>query len=211
MILLLQTAAAIFLILVVAEVLWRAKLLEAEHSRKLVHIVVGTFAATWAFYMQDQQILLLAGAMFLVVVISRLLGIFSSIHSVKRKTWGELFFPIGIALSALLTDSPWIFLAAILHVSLADGLAAVVGRRYVRTHGYKVLGQQKTLVGSLAFFNASLFIVISIVLLVPELQLIPTVLLLVPALATAAENLGLYGSDDLLVPLIVTVLLTATL
>lgn len=211
MILLLQTAAAIFLILVVAEVLWRAKLLEAEHSRKLVHIVVGTFAATWAFYMQDQQIMLLAGAMFLVVVISRLLGIFSSIHSVKRKTWGELFFPIGIALSALLTDSPWIFLAAILHVSLADGLAAVVGRRYVRTHGYKVLGQQKTLVGSLAFFNASLFIVISIVLLVPELQLIPTVLLLVPALATAAENLGLYGSDDLLVPLIVTVLLTATL
>lgn len=211
MIVLFQTAAAIFLILVVAEMLWRAKLLEAEHSRKLVHIVVGTFAATWAFYMQDQQIVLLAGAMFLVVVISRLLGIFSSIHSVKRKTWGELFFPIGIALSALLTDSPWIFLAAILHVSLADGLAAVVGRRYVRTHGYKVLGQQKTLVGSLAFFNASLFIVISIVLLVPELQFIPIVLLLVPALATAAENLGLYGSDDLLVPLIVTVLLTATL
>ena len=211
MILLFQTAAAIFLILVVAEVLWRAKLLEAEHSRKLVHIVVGTFAASWAFYMNDQQIVLLAGAMFLVVVISRLLGIFSSIHSVKRKTWGELFFPVGIALSALLTDSPWIFLAAILHVSLADGLAAVVGRRYVRTHGYKVLGQQKTLVGSLAFFNASLFIVISIVLLVPELQFIPIVLLLVPALATAAENLGLYGSDDLLVPLIVTVLLTATL
>lgn len=211
MIVLFQTAAAIFLILVVAEVLWRAKLLEAEHSRKLVHIVVGTFAATWAFYMDDQQILLIAGAMFMVVLISRLLGIFSSIHSVKRKTWGELFFPLGIALCALLTDSPWIFMAAILHVSIADGLAAIVGRRYIRTHGYKVLGQQKTLAGSLAFFNTSLLIVIAVVLLMPEIQFLPAVMLLVPVLATAAENLGLYGSDDLLVPLIVTLLLTVML
>lgn len=211
MLALLQAVLAIFFVLVFAEILWRLKILESEHSRKLVHILVGTFAATWAFYLDISQILLLSAAMFLVVLVSRLLGIFSAIHSVKRKTWGELFFPLGIALCALLADSPWVFMAAILHVSIADGLAAIIGRRYIRSHGYKVLGQQKTWVGSLAFFNTSLLIVIAVVLLVPELQFLPVVMLLVPVLATAAENLGLYGSDDLLVPLIVTLLLTATL
>lgn len=208
MIILLKTVLAIFAIVVLAEVLWRAKILESERSRKLVHIGVGTFAASWGFYLDDNQILLLAAAMFLVVLVSRLLGLFGSIHSVKRKTWGELFFPLGIALTALLTDSPWIYLAAILHVSLADGLAALIGTKYIRKHGYKVFKQQKTLVGTLTFFNVSIFITLAVVLLSSELQGNFVVILLIPILATAAENTGLYGTDDVVVPLAVMALLS---
>lgn len=207
MVILFQTILGIFAIVVLAEVLWRAKLLESEHSRKLIHILVGTFTASWMFFLEGRQIVLLAVAMFAVVLVSRIFGLLSSIHSVKRKTWGELFFPLGIALCAVITDSPWVFLAALLHVSLADGLAAIVGSRYIKKHGYKVLKQQKTLVGTLTFFNASLFITLLVVVLAPELQGNVLVVMVVPLVATIAENVGLYGSDDLLVPAIVTVLL----
>jgi phytol kinase len=207
MTILLQTVLIIFAIVALAEILWRAKLLESEYSRKLIHILVGTFAATWGFFLDDRQIILLACAMFTVVLVSRFLGLFSSIHSVKRKTWGELFFPLGIAGCAVLTDSPWIFAAALLHVSLADGLAALIGKRYITKHGYKIFKQQKTLVGTLVFFNASVVITLCAVLFEPELQGNVAVIMLVPLLATAAENIGIYGADDLLVPIVVTVML----
>lgn len=208
MILLLQTILAIFAIVMLAEFLWRSKILGSEYSRKLIHIFVGTFAAFWGFYLTDNQIILLSSAMLAVVFLSRFLGLFASIHSVNRKTWGELFFPLGIAVSAVLTDSPWIFLAAVLHVSLADGLAAIVGRMYVKKHGYKVLGQQKTTVGTFTFILASIFIILAVMLLATDIPVSMALILLVPLVASLVENIGMYGSDDLLVPIVVSVLLS---
>lgn len=207
MVILLQTVLVIFAIVVLAEVLWRSKQLRSEYSRKFIHIMVGTFAAFWGFFLDDGQILALAAAMFVIVLTSRLFSIFQSIHTVSRKTWGELFFPVGIATTALMTESPWVFMAALLHVSIADGLAALIGSRYVRKHGYKVFKQQKTIVGTLTFFNASVFITLLTVLLAPELQGNLLVILLVPLMATIIENVGHYGADDLLVPIAVAALL----
>lgn len=207
MIALFQIVCIIFVIVVLAEALWRLKLLESEYSRKLVHILVGTFAATWAFFLSEALILLLAGMMFLVVLISRFFGLFSSIHSVKRKTWGELFFPLGIAGTALIADSPWIFLAALLHVGLADGLAALIGKKYIKKHGYKVLGTQKTVVGSLVFLGVSLVILSTTVAIEPDVALSFLSLSIVSLAATLAENIGVYGSDDTLIPVVVSLLL----
>lgn len=206
---LLGVVLGIFVIVVSAELLWRAKILRSEFSRKLIHILVGCFAATWGFFLTDNQIYLLAGAMFLVVMLSRLLGIFQSIHSVSRKTWGELFFPLGIAAAALLTDSPWVFLAAVLHVGIADGLAAVFGSRYIKRYGYKVFKHQKTIVGTLVFFNASVVIITLSILFATELQGNFLVVLLVPLIATVIENIAQYGTDDLLVPVTVSLLLSS--
>jgi phytol kinase len=209
MLILLQVVLVIFAIVVFAELLWRTKILESEYSRKLIHILVGSFAASWAFYLNDTQIVLLASAMFGVVLISRVFRLFASIHTVNRKTWGELFFPLGIALCALLTDSPWIFLAAILHVSVADGLAALIGRKYVKKHGYRIFGQQKTLVGSLTFFNTSLAIILAVTLLAPELSIHLMLAITLPLTATVAENIGLYGSDDVLIPIAVVAMFSS--
>jgi phytol kinase len=198
----------IFVIVVIAELLWRTNILRSEYSRKLIHILVGSFAASWGFFLRDNQILLLAIAMFMVVLISRVFKIFSSIHMVNRKTWGELFFPLGIALSALLTDSPWIFLAAVLHVSLADGLAALIGRKYVKKYGYTVFGQQKTIVGSLTFLNISLAIILAVMVLAPDLSIHIAVVFALPLVATIAEVLGVFGSDDVLIPLAVVAALS---
>lgn len=200
---LLKVLIAIFIIVVSAEVLWRNKILHSELSRKLVHVLVGTFVASWGFFLTTWQILILAVAMFLVVFASRQMGVLKAIHSVNRKTWGELFFPLGIAVCAILTRSPWIFMAAMLHVSLADGLAAIVGSNYIKQHGYKIFRQQKTVVGSLIFFIASLFITMIVTVLAPELRGSVLAVLLIPLLSVLTENISGYGADDFFVPVVV--------
>lgn len=201
------TVVAIFSLLILAEGLWWLRVIRNEASRKLVHIGIGVFAGTWSFYLTDNQIYILALAMFIVVATSKFLNIFKSIHSVTRKTWGELFFPIGIAAAAYLTVSPWLMLAAMLHVGLADGFAALIGRRYARTHAYRVFNQEKTIVGTLVFYNISIAVT-TFALLATGFDGGIIVLLLVPLLATAAENFGIYGSDDLLVPVFVAGLMS---
>lgn len=204
---LLAVVFVIFCIVVTAELLWRQKVIRTEQSRKLVHIGVGVFASTWGFFLTQNQIILLAGLLFVVVLFSRIFNIFGSIHKVSRRTLGELFFPLGIALTALLAGSSWVFMAAMLHVGVADGLAALMGVNYVDKHGYKVFGQQKTVVGSVVFAIASLAIVVMTMLASPELTANVVVLLAVPLLSTFAENVALFGSDDVVVPVVVALVM----
>src|SRR5689334_3081303 len=111
--------ASIFVFLVFIEVLARKKKIHGEVSRKIIHIVVGSFIAFWPFFMSFRKVQQLSLALLLVVIFSKFFHIFKSIHAVRRFTLGELMFPIGIGLAALLTNSKWIFAAAILHMSLA--------------------------------------------------------------------------------------------
>lgn len=145
-------------------------------------------------------------AMFVVVIFSKSFRIFKSIHGVKRFTVGELLFPVGIFLASLLTQSPWILSAAILHMSVADGFAALVGVRYMKKPGsYNFFGQTKTLMGSLTFFAISCLITVWIVLAAPT-GFGPEALamaLLLPFLATTLEAIAPFGSDNLLIPLLV--------
>ncbi len=201
---------AAFALLVIGEALWRAKILKAELGRKFIHITVGTFVAFWPFYMSFRQIQLIAVAFFVVVTASRSLNIFKSIHAIDRKTWGDVLFAIGILLASSITSSKWIFLAAILHLSLADGLAAVIGSNYGKKHQYKVLGFTKSVVGTATFWLVSLLILITVITLGGANYYIVTftAILLLPLTATAIENIAVYGLDNLFVPLLIVVVLS---
>ena len=120
----------IFVLLVVNELAWRKGKLEAEEARKIIHVLVGAFIAFWPLYMSWRTIQILSIILFIGIFISYKYGVFGAIHKVKRKTAGELWYPIGIGLAATLTVQPWIFTVAILHLALADGFAAVFGRKY---------------------------------------------------------------------------------
>jgi len=195
---------AIGALLVTAEYLWRKKLLDAEIARKLIHIGVGTFIAFWPLFMSWTMIQLLAGVLFLGVLVSYQFGVFGAIHKVKRKTGGELWFPVGIGLAALLTDQPWVFAVAVMHLSLADGLAAVVGSKWARKH-YQIGQHTRSLLGSFAFFVVSAglcagaFLILSREL--PGISL--AVFAITPFLATAVESISRHGLDNVFVPLVV--------
>jgi phytol kinase len=204
---LILTVVAVFIVLVANELLWRRIEKPNEFSRKFVHITVGSFVAFWPLFLSWTEIILLSGAFLVVVGASKYLKVFKAIHSVQRPTYGELFFALAVGVIAFVTNTPAIYTVALLHMSLADGLAAVFGIRYGKGNQYRVFGSTKSVAGTLTFF------VISLALLLIFAQHIgsgaPFIYFAALALLTSLiENMGIYGLDNLLVPLVVASMLS---
>jgi phytol kinase len=197
-----------FAILVFAEWLSRSKQIHAELTRKLVHVAVGSFVAFWPFFMSWRSIQLLSLLFFIVVSLSVKFNIFRSIHAVQRNMTGELLFAIVIGLLALISTNEWIFAAAMLHLSIADGLAAIIGLGWGDNNTYKVWGRTKSIAGSAAFFVTSFCILVMYAIFADSTTSFFTLLWL-PVVATAAENIAANGTDNIVMPLLIAVVLTA--
>lgn len=205
------TIIGLFMLLLVTESLWKKKILRAEVSRKIVHVSVGTVIAFWPQFISWTAIQILCLAMLFSIFISYKFKIFGSIHGVKRSTRGELIYPVSIGLCALLEPAPWIFTAAILHLAIADGLAAIVGSKMNGWTRYKIFGHEKSLVGSGVFFITSLVIISSCFVFLATQSLIgvtPLTIIGIAAIATLVENLSWYGIDNFTVPLTVVLALS---
>ncbi len=201
----------IFILLCISESLWRAKLVTGERGRKLVHITVGSFIAFWPFFMSFHTIQLLSLAFLAIVLLSQKFHIFHAIHAVKRRTWGEVLFAVSIGMIASLTTSEWIFAAAVLHMSLADGMAAIIGLTYGKKNRYKVFGQQKSVAGTSTFLLISTVIVVSFLATRSagfQVLTFPFVVIWLPIAAAYLENISIMGTDNVTVPLLVVVTLT---
>ncbi len=199
-------------ILIFAELIRAAKLLRhAEMLRKFVHILTGIFAASWAFFMPFYAIQILSVILLVAVIVSLRLSIFQSVHGVSRQTYGELLFPIGIFVVASLTKSDWVYAAAILHLGLADGLAAMIGMQRARRFRYKIGGQSKSLLGSATFYMVSVAIIASTLWLSPIHLSVASFLLLLwlPIATTCVESIAIFGTDNLLVPLLIVLALNS--
>ena len=196
------TVLAIFLLLVIGELWWRKQRLNTEFTRKFVHITVGSFVAFWPFFLTWQEIRLLSVSFLIVVGISKYLRLFRAIHTVQRPTWGELFFALSVGAITFITHDKWVYAAALLQMSLADGFAAVVGTHYGQRFRYMIFGHAKSLLGTLTFF------IVSAVLLIifshnSGQHLTYTFIFDLSVIASMIENLGVAGLDNLLVPLVI--------
>src|SRR5690606_14481048 len=139
---------AMLAILLFAEYLTLKKNLHSEVSRKFVHVTVGTFAAFWPFFLTWGQIQLLSAVALMGMIASLKFNLFKSMRNVTRTTYGEILSVAAVGVLAFLVHDPWVFAAAMLHLSLADGLAAVAGLRYGQHNHYKVLGLTKCVAGT---------------------------------------------------------------
>jgi len=199
------TIIAVFGLLCLSELLWRRRNIETEYTRKFVHISVGSFVAFWPLFLSTDQIIGLSLAFVVVVLLSNYLQIFKAVHSVQRPTWGEIMFALSVGIVAMVAHSGWVYLAALLHMSLADGLAAVLGTKFGRSTRYRIFGQYKSIVGTVTFLSVSLCILVGYALFTPNafsLWFIPLVVA-----ATILENVSVRGLDNLLVPVLVAIVL----
>jgi phytol kinase len=197
------------LLLLLASGLRRAGWLGAEASRKLVHSGIGlTVAAFPALFHTTGPVWLLSGLAFAMLLavrhqpaLRRLLA--GGLHDVPRSSWGDLFFPLAVALAWTLAPGDWLrFSLPMLVLALADALAALVGRGYGRLT-YSSTGQPKTWEGSLAFALVT-FLVAEIPLLLGTDLVRASALLIALNLAlllTLVEALAWEGSDNVLIPL----------
>jgi dolichol kinase len=193
----------IFLILVLSELLWRKAYIRGEFARKFVHILAGSFIAFLPFIISYNLLTLLAVGFIIANLLNRyttLFKLFHAIHTITRKSWGDLLFGLGILCAALLRPSKWLFVGAILQVALADGLAAVIGTRAKKK--YIIFDHAKSITGTSTFFVVSVLIVLFIVSLghLTGYNFF-ALFLIIPLTMTLLENVSGYGSDNIVLPL----------
>ncbi len=204
----LLSLAAIFLLLIINELLWRQRAGgHNEHHRKLIHILVGTFVAFWPYYLSWNDIRYISLAFLIGVGLSKILNIFSSIHEVERFTIGEICFALAVGLTTFITKTDWIYTAAILQMSIADGLAAIIGLRFGQTNSYRVFGAKKSVAGTATYVVVSLAIMTGL-RYVSSSQLSAWFVVSVALVDAFIENIAVYGLDNLFLPLVTAIILS---
>lgn len=197
----------VFMLLVINEIWWRRKKKHSELSRKLIHILVGSFVAFWPYIMSVNSIRIISVLFMIVVFSSMKFNIFKSIHSVKRDSLGEIYFAISVGLITFINPSHLVYTISLLTMSLADGLAALVGTYYGMNRKYKVYGRTKTVLGSLTFFIVALVLIL--IYIDKTGHVFSLGYLAVAAGLTLIENISPKGMDNLLVPLVAALFLAA--
>jgi phytol kinase len=135
----------------VAEAMARRLRVSHEVSRKVEHVIFGISIACLPAFISFRQIALLGILFVPAVLISKSAGFFRSVHRVRRRTNGELYFAVAIATTALLFPRSDPFIYAMLVLGIGDGLAALVGQP-LGAHKYRLLGSRKSYEGSMTFF-----------------------------------------------------------
>jgi phytol kinase len=193
-----------------------------EAFRKIIHVFHGVTLAALAFIVPLYLLIIVEAFLLSCMAIGRYLyldGYFGKmrwvqyvarLYEVGRISYGEYLYPISAILLILLTDDKWVFAASILTLGLADAAAALVGKKYGKRTTYTILGQKKSLVGSTAFYIVALGVVFAFAKLAePAMSVSVFTVLWVTLVITFSENIGVYGTDNLLIPLTTAYLLSA--
>ncbi|HET6746805.1 MAG TPA: hypothetical protein VFH06_01725 [Candidatus Saccharimonadales bacterium] len=200
MIVFLITAFYFLTLFIGIEYIARKTAVVTEVSRKLAHILAGISAAFLPLVLPYPSIALLAGVFLIVMMISRKLHVFTSIHDVTRRSYGELFFPIVIGGMALIFPQNILYMYGVLVMALADGLAGLLGTFYGRAT-YSLGRAQKSYLGSGVFFLVC--VGIGWVMTPQESVIIIAIIL------TCVEAVSSKGLDNLLLPPIAAILMAA--
>jgi phytol kinase len=225
----------IFLIFLSSEYLVHRRITRGELSRKYIHVLIGITLAASCFILNINQIILaciilnlsliLADRMFAFLESRKfnsgsfgahLKGAFrvydESQEGVKRWTIGHLIYAIGIALVAIIFKSESLFFTTTLILALADGSAALVGKKY-GVYLFRVPGGVKSIEGSVTFFLVTVMIVALYILVLNKGEFgeyaslalgykLAFNVVLVSGIITASEAIVAYGLDNVTIPLI---------
>lgn len=195
--------------LALLEIIRRRLKVTNEDSRKIYHVVHGIIIAIAPFLVSYKIIILLELFLLVTMFLVKTFNLFPWLYRVGRLSWGEYFGVVAVILIALLEPSKWVFLAALLHLGVADALAAVIGKRYGKKHQFNVFGQTKSWPGSLTFFVSSLALTTMVIVASQSTRDSLLLLALLPLLTALAEAASPYGSDNFIVPVLVTVVLSS--
>lgn len=185
---------------VVVELVTKTTRLDKEVSRKIVHILAATSAAFLPLVMSFREIAYLSLLFLPVMMVSKRVNLFSSIHQVQRKTYGEVFFPVAILITALLFPHQLEYSYGLFILGISDGFASVIGQKYGRKT-YRIGAAHKSYLGSLVF-ALSAWLTGIIVLMVFGQAVVLSIALTIPlaVILTLVEASSSSGIDNLILP-----------
>lgn len=165
--------------------------------RKLTHVGGTTFIIVSAL-LTNYKVFVIAGFIFAaLIMLMRFIRPPKALAKAETLySFGESFFFIGVALTALLADSTLHFVIPIAILGFADTAAYIVGRSIKSP----TLIFSKTVAGSLAFVLVAFLLLLIVA---------PWWVAVIGAVVTGtAELVGLRGSDNVTVPVVAALLLT---
>lgn len=190
-----------FCLLATVEVLKRKSFVSNDLSRRLAHIGAGIINIAAPLFVSHITIIVVNVLFAGLLLAGRNTNHFSSIQTTSRKTYGDVYFPLGIIAAAIviLPENVAAFQYGVAIMGVSDALAGFIGERWGQAK-VMILGNPKTLIGALVFYISSLVITL---FFAP--QLLPIVFLL-PLILTAVEFVLVYGLDNLLLPVVAGIL-----
>jgi phytol kinase len=187
---------------------------DGEWVRKLAHIGTGLISISlpWIFSSRA-PVFIICGASITLLLTIRYLPLLrnrlSGVLDAGRESWGEIYFPISVALLYQLAHGGKLLYAVPLVVlTLADTVAALTGAEYGK-HGYTATGATKSVEGSIAFFCVAFFSVHVALLVFSDAGRVETLLisLNIALIVMLLEAIAWRGLDNILIPLGVFILL----
>lgn len=179
------------------EIIKRRFSIPTKFTRRVIHIGTASVAGFAPLLVSKEELVLICIAFVVILFLGRSSRIFSAIHAVERHTFGEIYLPVGVAITALLflPNNLLAFQFGIFVMGISDALAGLVGERFGK-HQFTILGNTKSLEGSLTFFISTLGITF---LFVPTFSYS---LIFIPIILALVELILVYGLDNLVLPIV---------
>ena len=184
-------------LLATVEILKRKSVVSNDLSRRLAHVGAGVINIAAPLFVSHVAIIVVNVLFAGLLLTSRNTDHFSSIQTTRRKTYGDVYFPLGIIVAAvvLLPDHVTAFQYGVAIMGISDALAGFAGERWGRK-SISILNNPKTLTGAIVFYITSLVITF---IFAPQMLLVIFVL---PLVLTAVEFPLVYGLDNLVLPIV---------
>jgi len=174
--------------------------LDSNNSRKIVHVASCITVCTFPYTLSNVEIYLICFIFIIITSYTKYRGIFKSIHSVDRTTFGAEAYPVGVLIATycFLPLDKNAFIYGMLVGGFSDSMASVIGKYYK----YKELilfGQKKSLGGSISFFITTV-IISYLFFFVFGIKLSLMSILIISFILTIAELVQTFGFDNITIP-----------
>lgn len=164
-----------------------------ELTRRAAHVAACLFALAVHPLMPVWLFVTLALGFSGLMLLSRRFQVFTSIHRVRRRSLGDVYLPLGLAIGAAIAgERADIFIAAALVLGIGDVAAGLTGDL--------LRSPSKTWWGTVVFGVVSIVVVVSC-----GFGIVPA--LAVAVVASATERFSPRGTDNLTIPLVAAGLL----
>lgn len=181
----------------------------AEVSRKAVHVAIGLYAMALPLLFQDRWPVValiltsLALMMWMRSPACRTTGLGATIHSVERRSYGDVWLALAIGFVFIRSEGEYILYALPLAViTLSDAAAALTGTAYGRRR-FAIEDGVKSWEGVIAFFAVTMIIAMAMLLFFSQVPRTSVffLALTVAAFAATVEAVSWRGLDNLFVPI----------
>lgn len=197
-----------------AEILYHFVKVQAEYTRKLVHIGTGLLTLLFPVLLSNHWwVLALCSSFALILILSLRFSLLKSINAIDRESVGSLAYPVSVYccfLAFVHYEDLAFFYVPILILALCDPIAALTGKKWPL--GKFTIGKNsKSLMGTGMFFGSAVFVILGIHLIQGDHFSFKFVfeMLIIAAVSAFVEALSGRGYDNLTIPLSVLLCLLA--